>query len=174
MKRFSFLVVLACVFQSLLFAQNTQQKSKTQVWLYLQNPKSKHKVAIEQLRDSSILVCALTPPVFDSYDIPVSRIGGIKWHKKNRIWKGMGLGVACGIGIGVLVGIIGAPAVESSDLLKFESPHRNVKYAIWGGLAGTLVGGFVGSVDVRIPINGSQSDYRRQKAKLRKIITCQQ
>ena len=93
--------------------------------------------------------------------ISISNIDKLKIRKKGSVGKGMLIGAATGFAVGGLLGFMGIPDYGVLDELP---PGEN---ALAGGfvfsIPGIVIGGVLGSLRVKIPINKNQDLYQRQK-----------
>ena len=168
MKKICLAVSLLFALQHFLFAQNQPSKTTFKTWFYLQKPKSAFSAKAEQMKDSSILVSSLKASQLDNFDIPVNRIEEIRWREKGRVGRGIGAGAAVGFGLGFIVGF-GTASGEPSDFLYISPGEQGLIFGILGGLIGGVVGGIVSAFDTKVSIGGSQSEYERQKEKLKQL-----
>ncbi len=160
MKKICLVVFLALPLSTLLFAQKTT--------FHLQNPTNSFAVKVEQLKDSSILVSSGKTSSFEQFDIPVTRVREIHWRKKGQTGRGIGTGAAIGFGLGFILGF-GTAKGKPSDFIYISPGEQGLGVGIFGGLIGGAVGGIVSSFSTKITIGGSQSEYERQKEKLRQL-----
>lgn len=160
MKKICFAVFLAFALSDFLFAQKTV--------FHLQNPNNTFSAKVEQLKDSSILVSSGKAPSLEQFDIPVTRVREIHWRTKGQTGRGIGTGAAIGFGVGFILGF-GTAKGKPSDFIYISPGEQGLGVGILGGLIGGVVGGIVSSFSTKITIGGKQTEYERQKEKLRQL-----
>ncbi len=154
-------------------AQDTLTKQKVyKTWVSLNSsPFNKVKGVLYNLKDSSISIAKFDRKMdcyFDESqitDIAISDIKWIKFRKKNSLRNG----TLIGIGFGMIVGGIYLASESYKD--PSMTPVEGALFGAWlFSLPGAIVGSFIGSLQIKIPINGSIDIYKKEKNKLRKYL----
>lgn len=121
------------------------------------------KVAIFELQDSSILFSnSFIKEDYYSGNYTVSKIliediKLIKTRKPGGGWKGLLWGAGIGFGIGAFAGAIS----EDDGWFDTTAGQRAVMAGVPLGAIGGVLGFIIGSIKIKIPINGSMDMYHR-------------
>lgn len=180
MKRLYILLSLCALMSTTSFAQDVTQKKKIKVyktWISLNNSPHKIKGALYEIKDSSILVSNHRNPYatsrFETVNFPVNNIETIKIRKKNNVGSGVLAGAIGGLVVGGLIaGLLNdkdnPPCVGIGCDLASRLPASEGFTAVFLGVAcGAGLGYALGSIKVKIPINGNIKNYNKHKDKLR-------
>ncbi|MCK4407749.1 MAG: hypothetical protein KAV44_08750 [Bacteroidales bacterium] len=171
------LIVLCCL--NSLNAQDTFQKIKIyRTWVSLNSEPFKIKGVLYEVKDSSILVSrsvVIQDYSTDSFEIAklnINNIETIKTRRKNSIGKGVLIGAVSGLVVGVLIGLIDGddpPCPSGSWIcLRYTAGQKALMAGVPLAVSGAGIGALIGSIKVKIPINGNINNYNRNKNKLRK------
>ncbi len=155
--------------QDFIQEKDSNQKIKIcRIWVSLKSNPYKIKGVLYEVKDSSILVSnsALKKDYsmgqFEVVEIQISDIRKIKIRRENSVVNGIWIGALSGFVVGGTMGLM----TDDSDYFSSEAT------AIYGGalfsVIGAGVGGFLGLIQIGIPINGSMNNYNINKDKLRK------
>jgi hypothetical protein len=168
------LIVLCCL--NSLNAQDTVQKIKIyRTWVSLNSEPFKIKGVLYEIKDSSILVSSsvvihdYSTDRFEMVELHINNIETIKTRRNNNIVKGFLIGAITGFAVG---GFIGLELMEESPCQGSGfCPHfKPVEKALISGVplavGGAGIGALIGSIKIKIPINGSINSYNRNKNKL--------
>jgi len=153
--------------------RNTQKlkahkESRFHYWL---TTKSEREVKgnLEETKDSSFSFSTMHwsdgRRIFTTQDIPVAQIQDLQVRRKGSIGAGAIIGAALGVIAGASIG----SATANNE--GFLSPLANgIAGGVLGTLIGTGVGASIGSARKRIPINGSQASYVKERGKLKRFL----
>ena len=171
------LIVLCCL--NSLNAQDTFQKIKIyRTWVSLNSEPFKIKGVLYEVKDSSILVSRsvviqdYSTDRFEIAKLNINNIETIKTRRKNSIGKGVLIGAVSGLVVGVLIGLIDGddpPCTSGSWIcLRYTAGQKALMAGVPLAVSGAGIGALIGSIKVKIPINGNINNYNRNKNKLRK------
>ena len=157
-------------------AQDTTKKTIeiTKTWISLNNSPDKIKGVLYDLKDSSILV-SNSYKVQDYYsdkietvELHIKNIETIKVRKKNNILIGAGIGAIVGLTATAIV--VSGNRNKRSSLLWDKNSFKELDAAliVGVGLGAAGIGALIGSIKIKIPINGSMNNYKENHDKLRK------
>lgn len=129
--------------------------------------------ALFQLKDSSILVSSSLVKLdyeagnYEVSELYINDINLISTKKRGRSLQGLLIGGAIGIGTGAAIGLISG---DDTGYLMFNLTAEQKAFmgGIGLGAIGALTGAIVGSLKIKIPINGSMDNYYQSKKKLGK------
>ena len=130
--------------------------------------------ALYQTKDSSVVIAnslnnngsSVIAP--DLSEVVAGNIYFIKARREGNVTKGVLIGATAGILAGVIIGLVSEPDVSNS-FGTFDAPElRALGGGILGVLPGTLIGGMIGSIKIKIPINGSINNFNKKKEQFRK------
>ncbi|MEZ4942861.1 MAG: hypothetical protein R3D58_18465 [Saprospiraceae bacterium] len=103
-------------------------------------------------------------------EIPVADIDQLKFRDEKSVGRGLLYGAGIGFGLGFIVGLASggtSPCTAGPGLCIHIPPAAAGLFAgLIAILPGTVIGGTIGSLRVKIPIKGRQTVYERQKDKL--------
>lgn len=128
--------------------------------------------ALYQIKDSSILVSDTRR--FEDYrkgnynvsEIDFNNIQMIKTISKTRTRNGLLIGTASGFVIGGLIGLL----IEGDTYSWIAGSQTAAQNALQNGIVcipfGAIIGATFGSIQIRIPINGSMDNFNRSMEKL--------
>lgn len=170
-------LILLCCLNS-LNAQDTIQKIKIyRTWVSLNSEPFKIKGVLYEIKDSSILVSSsvviqdYSIDRFEVANLHINNIETIKTRRKNNIGKGVLIGAVSGFVLGGLIGLISGddPPCTSGSLIcfRFTAEEKALGTGVPLAVGGAGIGSLIGSIKVKIPINGSINSYNRNKNKLR-------
>jgi len=126
--------------------------------------------ALFLLKDSSILVSnSLVKEDYNSGNYEVAElyiddINLISTERQGGSLHGALLGGAIGVSTGVAIGLISGD--DYSSIFGFTAEQKAIIGGVGLGAIGALTGAIVGSIKIKIPINGSMENYNRKKKKL--------
>ena len=168
-------LIIACLiiygFHNSLEAQSPLQLSrkpiKSEITLY--SGPDNMICALFLLKDSSILVSnSLVKEHFNSgsYEITelyIDDINFISTERQGGSLHGALLGGAIGVSTGIVIGLISG---DDSSIFGFTAEQKAIIGGVGLGAIGALTGAIIGSIKIKIPINGSMGNYNLQKKKL--------
>ena len=152
-------------------------KKRYRTWLTLNSEPFKSKGILYQSKESSILIAPLVKnrqQISDKtlIEFQIRNIETIKLRKNKRVGKGILIGAVTGLVAGGLVGLLSGddPPCNSGGLICFRSTaeEKAVIGGVYLAVFGAGVGALIGSIKIKIPINGSSEKYRKNKTDLRR------
>jgi hypothetical protein len=164
-----------------VYSQNAQEAitrkmiNPTSVTL-ISNPFNKINGALYQVKDASILISHSTwlkdytmgNSNYTITEIEVKDIQMIKTLSKTRSRRGALIGAASGFVVMGGIAMILNDIEGGSGYFSFPNWQVGLANGIIFAPVGAFVGAIIGSINIRIPINGSLSNYHRNKAILTK------
>lgn len=149
----------------LIIAIVEAQNKPVETWVY--TAEGYHYGYLYRVEDNELTVKRLghTPTEYISFiptdieQIELRRIGG---NKISKI-----IGGACGIIAGVLIGL---SAGDDYGFIEISKEAKAASLGVGLGLAGYMVGGMLGSIKVKIPINKSADQFKANRPKLESYI----
>ena len=144
-----------------------------QVWLKQPDVAIQLKGALFETKDSSLLLSNslnikdYREGKYEVRQVDVRNINIIKIRKKGNIGKGTWIGAVSGFAVG---GILGYWSYRTHPGSYTMDNPTTIALLITGacGIAGTCLGAALGSVKIRIPIQGSQAKFKYSSIKLKK------
>ena len=169
------LIVLCCL--NSLNAQDTIQKIKIyRTWVSLNSEPFKIKGVLYEIKDSSILVSSsvviqdYSTDKFEIVKLHINNIETIKTRRNNNIGRGVLIGAITGFAVGSLIGLISGddPPCPSGSWIcfRYSAGEKALMAGVPLAVGGAGIGALIGSIKVKIPINGSINSYNRNKNKL--------
>ncbi len=150
-----------------LFSQNNKQEKKDiyNVWVTKLDKSSKSKGYLYETKDSLITIMNYSS-TGGSEQISVSNINEIKLRRKGKLGNGVLYGTLIGASIGVILGY--ASGDDKAGFLSITAGEKATFLGIFFSLPGAIIGGIIGrQMNLKIPINGNQNTYRKQKERLK-------
>jgi len=171
-------LILLCCLNS-LNAQDTIQKIKIyRTWVSLNSEPFKIKGVLYEVKYSSILVSSsiviqdYSTDRFEMVELHINNIETIKTRRNNNIGRGVLIGAITGFAVGGLIGLLSGddpPCPPGSYFcIRFTAEEKALGAGVSLAVSGAGIGALIGSIKVKIPINGSSNSYNRNKNKLRK------
>ncbi len=176
MKFINVIVLIVLCSLNSLNAQDTIQNIKIQpkciyaTWISLNNEPFKINGVLYEIKDSSILVSSTI--FFKDYskgrmvNLHINNIETIKIRRIDRAGKGVLIGAITGFAVGGSIGIISGDDPPTQHLLRFSAGQKALMYGCPLAFGGAVIGGLIGSIKIKIPINGSVNNYNRNKNQL--------
>lgn len=166
------LIVICCL--NPLSAQDTIQMNKIyRTWVSLNSEPFEIEGVLFKIKDTSILVSNsvvikdYSQNKFEVVNLFVTDIKTIKTRGKNNIRKGFLIGAISGFVMGGTLGLAQGDEPRGDTWFGISAEMRAISYGVTGALVGSLIGAYVGSAKVVIPINGNINNYNRNKDELR-------
>lgn len=131
---------------------------------------------LEEIKDSSLVVRLKSNNDFSLSEISYSNIALIKLRRTGKIGRGALIGFGSGALIGGITGAILYNPPEENPLINLidettVKPAAIAAGIITGGIAGTLIGGAVGTGNSTYFINGIYKNYQLQKSEIIQLVT---
>jgi len=170
------LTTLCCL--NSLSAQDTVLKHRIyRAWLSLNSTPFKTKGVLYEVGDSSIIISSAlvmkdySAGSFQMAGFHINNIESIRIRRKNNIGKGILIGAMAGMAAGGLIGLISGddpPCPQGSFVcFRFTAGEKALIAGIPLAACGVGVGAAIGSIKVRIPINGNIDNYNKSKSRLK-------
>lgn len=146
-------------------------KKMYKTWLTLKSEPFKSKGILYQSKESSILIAPMVKNrqlISDKYivDFQISNIETIKLRRNNKIGKGILVGAITGLVTGGLIGLIDGDDPPGT-WFAFSAEEKATIGGVYLAVCGAGIGAIIGSIKIKIPINGSSEKYRKNKISLR-------
>jgi len=183
MKRPVLITVVFLCFHFLLSAQgdsiklwlssDTARKFIYKTWISLINRQNTIKGVLYEVNDSSVFVSNsllkkdYSIGKYNVTKISFSNIDLVKTRMKNSGVIGASIGAITGFVVGRSIGLKLGDDTPGWGL-RFSAKEKALWYGIPMAIGGTVLGGLVGSIRIRIPINGSMDKFNRNKSRLKK------
>ena len=170
------IAILVLLFMSCLqsiAAQNTIKRNITyKAWLTLSAPPYKAKGLLYQIQDSSIAL--INSQNFKDYTSGNFQMEGILYYnveiirlrKYNKIGNTTLIGAASGLVLGVMIGLISGD--DPPGIVSFSAERKALSAGAALAVVGAGVGAIIGSIKIKIPINGSKDKYEQNRKRLKK------
>jgi hypothetical protein len=147
-------------------------KKMYKTWLTLKSEPFKSKGILYQSKESSILIVPMVKNrqlISDKYivDFQISNIETIKLRRHNKIGKGILVGAITGLVAGGLIGLIDGDDPPGT-WFALRAEEKAIIAGVPLAVCGAGIGAIIGSVKIKIPINGSSEKYRKNKSSLRR------
>lgn len=176
-SRFIFIIVniIIAMFNSNSFAQDNNDINKVKsnkdykVWLYSDKGQLGNGDLLKAL-DDSIVLSKHNKMSLKSY--AVEDIKEMKLRSKSKLAGGIILGSITGFAIGWIAGYTQGddkPEVGKLNIFQYTKKEKGVFFGITGIIPGVIIGGLIGSVKLKIPINSNKSKYHTAQDKLKSI-----
>ena len=180
MKKFTLTTIVFCFFYSLSAQEDitnltlsidTGKKVIYKTWISLNNGQNTIKGALYEVNDSSILVSNsfrkndYSTGKFNVTTINFNNINLVKIRQNNSLRKGALIGSITGFVVGALIGLISGD--DPPGFLSFSAGEKALMYGFPMAIGGTGLGELVGSIRIRIPINGSIKIFHENNSRLK-------
>lgn len=154
-------------------APDTFQPPKYKLRLeFMSEKKPTYSGYLAGLKDTAVAVCGLNQrKPTTRQEIPVGEIRELKFRDPHSIGSGMKVGATAGFVAGFVYGMLRGS--NSSDrvgpyTVRISPLARGLVHGLLGAGAGLVIGGAVGVLRIRIPIDGKQEKYEKQKEMLQR------
>ena len=154
------------------------EKAKYQTWISIYSSAYDMKGTLYEIKDSSILIAgySLAYPsrdISEMINLHINDIETIKVRRSGKIGLGCLIGAAIGLATGVTIGLIEGddPTVDISGFVVggfMTAGKKALMYGIPLGVGGAGIGAAIGSLKIKIPINGNMDNFNKNKSKLKK------
>ena len=162
-----------------LFYSIAESQKGNKVWIKTYDEPFFMHGTLYTVSDSTISILTL-PKLYGDYyikkqetvDLSISNIKTISLRSKKSIYNGMIIGTIVGFTAGTII-------ASSKPNPEFSSPtHATFMYRFLyddtvmyggavGGLVGCIAGGLLGSIKIKIPINGNKENYYKNYKKIK-------
>jgi hypothetical protein len=171
MKRLIFLMTLFVLLPSTILAQGTNKSRHPlyRSWISLNNSYVVKEGILYEVNDSTIslnnIYLQTNSDKLNLAMINCRNIKDIYLRPQNSILKGAVFGAVVGIGIGVIIGL--TYEKNPNTIYSLEKKDVVILNGSTLGLAGAGVGTLLGSIKIRIPINGRIEKYNESRGRLK-------
>ncbi len=182
MKKFTITAILLCFFYSLpaqedMTKQYLSMDTGKRIIIYkarisLNNGEHALKGVLYDVNDSSVLVSSslfkkdYSTGKFELSKINFRNIDLVKIHKKNSVGIGILIGAVAGFLVGGVIGYSQGDDPPGLFSLSAEDKAKTGGFLMAVGGAG--LGALFGSIQIKIPINGSKENFNNNKSRLKK------
>lgn len=172
MKRISLTVMLllSIGFQ-FISAQKQETKKWYRAWVYPNSDIPVAKGVLYQLGDSSIFLSSSpfqSSPTSKFNEINIHDIKMVKFRRKGRVGNKILIGAVSGFVVGGIIGL--ASGDDENCFICYSPGEKALMLGTLLAIPGGLVGGIVGSLKVKIPINGNKETYGQRKRDLEEYL----
>ncbi len=165
------LIVFCCL--NSIHAQETIKKNKVyRTWITMNSEPFKVKGFLYEINDSSISVAnskiikEYSTVRFQVAKLHIIDIEKIKTRRNNSIGRGIWIGAVTGFVVGGIIGLVDGD--DPAGFLAMTAGEKAIKAGVALSIGGAVIGGLIGTIKIRIPIDGSMNNYNRNKNKLNK------
>jgi len=157
-----------------LNAQDSLSKKRINphFWYMLYNETHRISGKLYDVKDSFIIISNsgrlsdYQKTIFESKQININSIRTIWYWDRSNFHLSILLGALSGFVIGAIVGL--QEEDDPSGIIAFTSGEKAIGDMVLGTAIGFGAGALIGSIKVRIPINGVGSNYSKYKSRLEK------
>ena len=149
-----------------LYSQTTKKdkKGNYKVTVTKMDKSSKSKGYLTEIADSAVIVTNLSTS--ESQIVNVDVMNEIKFKRKGGLGRGLLYGAIVGMASGAVLGYLSG---DSDRGIIRAAEDKALVLGIALSIPGAIIGGIIGhNTKIKIPINGNQKTYERQKEKLKK------
>ncbi len=135
------------------------------VWMVNTNSSYKHRIHLLNVGDDHIEFYQFGGP----RKVKAEEISMIRYREKGAVGKGIFRGAIFGALIGGAIGFLSGDD-EPSLFFSFTKEEKAIMAGFSGAAIGAVIGGFVSSVKVRIPIEGKSELFQQEREHLKKLV----
>jgi hypothetical protein len=157
-------------------AQNQRHNNSSyKAWIKIKNIAFLYKGLLYNVNDSTIVLSNVVKKNTaeniilkraDFENIYIERIDNIKLRKKGNIFKGFLIGAVSGFAFGSLIGYL-AGNDPPKQWFRMTAKEKALLYGSLSAEWGSIIGLFVGSIKISIPIDGDMENYNKNKKRLK-------
>jgi hypothetical protein len=142
--------------------------------VYLNEKQSIIKGVFYDFDDSAILVSqslvfkGRSAYMSDIAELNITNISRIEFRKNGSIGRGFLFGALSGLALGGFLGYMDGDSPPSQMFFSQTAEQKAVFFGIPLGIIGALIGGQIGTIKVKIPINGSIKTFKDNQDRLKK------
>ena len=175
MKKLLLIASMFFSFQFLLQSQeDTLQKSDIyRTWIKLETG-AKLDGALYQTKDSSFLYATshfkkdLLAGKCQIYEINYNKIAYILTRHTNHVGKGVLYGALGGLLTGAIIGYVSHNKDVWAPPVLYSAETEAAVTGTLGMLSGVVIGAIIGSIRIKIPINGNIDNFNKNKERFKK------
>jgi hypothetical protein len=166
--------------------KKNRKSANYKIWVTSMDNSKKYRGYLREVEDSTIVVSNYLNKKKSNYltlNIDIRGVEKIKFRKKGKVGKSILWGAFTGAALGAIIGLASGddvpgrdcPLPRSGPTIPFDGLFERPCYSagekaviggVGGGAWGILIGGIVGSVKIKIPINGNQKTFKNRKGDL--------
>jgi hypothetical protein len=174
MKKLMFIPAMLLYIPFFLCAQeDTIPKIYRALITFNNNPQKVKEGVLYEIKDSSVSITNsfsrkdFLSGNFNVTTIHYNNIYKINVRRNNSIVVGFFLGAAAGFGTGAIIG--GSQGDDPPvGVFRMTAGGKAVVIGTLCSIPGAIIGGFIGDIRIKIPINGSIQTFNKNKEQLRK------
>ncbi|MEO1260773.1 MAG: hypothetical protein AAFZ15_18385 [Bacteroidota bacterium] len=146
-------------------------------WAYSLNGTLHNRGELIAVKDSSISLLAVSKKLWAEpgvRNIEAQNIGELQFRKQGKVRNGVLIGCLSGFAVGIAVA---STIKKEEDVSPVIEPISNATNAVarvsilFAGIGvGAMVGGIISSARIKIPINGNQATFAKNKREITKYI----
>lgn len=150
----------------------TSNTKRYKIWLTLNNEPLKSKGILYQSKESSILIAPFVNNrqlLSEKYlvEFQIKNIETIKLRKNKKIGNGILIGAITGLAVGGLIGLISGDD-PPEQWFAYTAGEKAIIIGTTFAIGGAGIGAALGSIKIKVPINGNYAVYKKNTNKLRK------
>lgn len=166
-------LVLYCL--NSLNAQDTIKRQKIyRTVIYLNDEPGTIKGVFYDIGDSTILVSqslvfkGRSAYMSEIAELNIIKIKRIEIRKNSSIARGFLIGALSGLAVGGLMGLIDGDSPPTQMMFSNTAEQKAIILGVPLGIIGAIIGGQIGTIKVKIPINGSIKTFHDNHNRLKK------
>jgi len=187
MKKLTVILIFFCCFYSLFAQKNTTEDSLIttlpekkiilyKIWIIYDWPKTL-KGTLYDINDSSIIISNSYNKLdyvtgnLNLSEINYKNIDLLKIQREHSVRRAIFLGTLSGFIVGAIIGSGIEDNIEDDNDFKIINTSKGQNTIITGilcGFAGAGLGSVFGNIKIKIPIKGSEENFRNNKTRLKK------
>lgn len=166
-------LVLYCL--NSLNAQDTIKRQKIyRTVVYLNDEPGNIKGVFYDIGDSTILVSqslvfkGRTAYMSEIAELNIIKIKRIEIRKNGSIGRGFLIGAFSGFALGGILGYLNGDSPPTQMMFNLTAEEKTVFWGVPAGIIGALIGSQLGTIKVKIPINGNIKTFHDNHNRLKK------
>ena len=150
---------------------DVKTKGLYKIWVMPMDKSPKLKGYLTGLEDSLITVSKHLNKLEltrNNQSINIQNIETIKFRRKGRIGRGILVGALTGFTIGGILGL--SSEDDRRGIVSFTKEQKALMGGVVLSVPGAIIGAIIGSLKVKIPINGNRTTFKNRKKDLRNFM----